>query len=406
MGLTVVPSINLYWSKDPMFNNKFISSVMTRDRFLLLLKFIHFENNEHANTENRLYKIDRLINLLLERYKNALQPGRILVIDESMIPFRGRLKFKQYIPNKTHKYGVKLYKLCTSNGYTYNLKVYTGKGDTNQTLGHSQTIVLKLLEVVDEKEGRILYADNFYSSVGLARKLYDMKMLYCGTLRINRKGVPKDFAKKVKKGDVFGLENNGIKVIKWVDKRPVLMITTDPTHDNTLISIGRLNRNSEEICKPKCVIDYNKAKKGVDYSDQMSSYHTVIRKSMKWYRKVIFEILLGTSVVNAWILYNMISETKLGITEFRRELAENLIEDKSETATNYGQPPKKRAHTLKKPEGPGRKRRKNCKGCYQELRKTLSSKEADKRVRKVISYCNDCPGMPGYCLNCFNLYHS
>ncbi|CAH1973228.1 unnamed protein product [Acanthoscelides obtectus] len=82
---------------------------------------------------------------------------RVLVIDESMVPFRGRLSFRQYVPNKTHRYGVKLYKLCTSSGYTYNLKVYTGKGDTQPELGHAQSIVLKLLEDVNKKKGRILY---------------------------------------------------------------------------------------------------------------------------------------------------------------------------------------------------------------------------------------------------------
>ena len=44
-----------------------------------------------------------------------------------MIPWRGRLSFCQYIPGKVHKYGVKLYKLCTVKGYTWNLKVYCGK---------------------------------------------------------------------------------------------------------------------------------------------------------------------------------------------------------------------------------------------------------------------------------------
>ncbi|CAH2002927.1 unnamed protein product [Acanthoscelides obtectus] len=39
----------------------------------------------------------------------------------------GRLILKQYIPQKTHKYGIKLFKLCCDNGYTWNLKIYAGK---------------------------------------------------------------------------------------------------------------------------------------------------------------------------------------------------------------------------------------------------------------------------------------
>lgn len=41
MGLVQLPKINLYWSKDPLYHNKFISSVITRDRFLLIFKCWH-----------------------------------------------------------------------------------------------------------------------------------------------------------------------------------------------------------------------------------------------------------------------------------------------------------------------------------------------------------------------------
>lgn len=30
-----------------------------------------------------------------------------MAVDETMVPLRGRLEFKQYIPGKAHKYGIK-----------------------------------------------------------------------------------------------------------------------------------------------------------------------------------------------------------------------------------------------------------------------------------------------------------
>ncbi|KAI4454280.1 piggybac transposable element-derived protein 4 [Holotrichia oblita] len=137
--------------------------------------------------------------------------------------------------------------------------------------------------------------------------------------------MPKEITnKKLKKGEVIGKENNGVKVIKWVHKRPVL-ISSDPNHSATLVSTEKQKRNGDEIFKPRCVIDYNNAKKGVDYSDQMSSYHTSVRKSLKWYRKVVFQLILGTTVVNAWVIYNIIAPLKMGILEFRKQLAEQLV---------------------------------------------------------------------------------
>ena len=42
-----------------------------------------------------------------------------------------------------------------------------------------------------------------------------------------------------------------------------------------------------------------KEKCGIDYSDQMVSYATTIRKGNKWYRKLSIQLLLKISVVNA-----------------------------------------------------------------------------------------------------------
>lgn len=67
--------------------------------------------------------------------------------------------------------------------------------------------------------------------------------------------------------------------------------------------------------------------------------------------------------------------------------------------------PRRTLHILMKPEGPGSKPRKKCRECYKKLRLTMSSKEADNKVRKVITYCNDCKNKPGMCLNCFNSFH-
>lgn len=80
----------------------------------------------------------------------------------------------------------------------------------------------------------------------------------------------------------------------------------------------------------------------------------------------MFELLLGTSVINSWIVFNMVSQTKLGIMQFRRQLAKELIyqpvEDREQPTPMQTAPTRKRPHTFIKPEGPGRKKRKPCTG--------------------------------------------
>lgn len=354
MGLNQLPSINFYWSKDPMFKNEFITTTMRRDRFLIILRYVYFCNNEEPvldTTDKLYYKIGKPLEMLNEQFKLILTPGRILVIDDSIIPFKGRFTMRQYIPNI---YGIKMYKLCTEDGYTNNIAVYTGKNMQVLEQNHSTTIVYELLESIENKEGHYLIADNFYSDLSLAKELFDQKILYCGTLRPNHKRIPLDFERKMKKGEIFGKQNDCVKIIKWMDKRPVLMLTTDPTHKGTLEDTEK----GDIIAKPQCVIQYNEAKNGIDYSNQ--SYNSVLHKALKWYQKLMFELLFGTCVVNSWIIFNKLLAKKMSITQFRKTLAVQLADTSKTDNESFTQ--KRTLHTVIKPSGTGRNKRKASKG--------------------------------------------
>lgn len=190
--------------------------------------------------------------MLLNRFQTILKPGKFLIIDESMIPWRGRLKFraKQNIKNKTHKYGVKLYKLCTPEGYTFNLLVYTGKGESGREKDHGQKTVMKLIKDLTNT-GRLVITDNFYNSVNLAEELIQNKTFICGTLRPNRRGLSKCvISTKLKKGDIVGKMNaNGVRVMKWFEKRPVYTISTYRQHSATIIDTGKKKKVTEEVIK-------------------------------------------------------------------------------------------------------------------------------------------------------------
>ncbi|GBP91137.1 PiggyBac transposable element-derived protein 4 [Eumeta japonica] len=74
-------------------------------------------------------------------------PEADLSIDESMVLWRGRLVFRQYIKNKKHKYGVKLYELCESSGIVMKIRVYKGKSERPPPgVLHSTEVILNLME--------------------------------------------------------------------------------------------------------------------------------------------------------------------------------------------------------------------------------------------------------------------
>ncbi|KAI8441378.1 hypothetical protein MSG28_014993 [Choristoneura fumiferana] len=299
---------------------------MKRDRFLLLLKFWHFSDPRGTD---KLSKINDVYLMMLNRFQTILRPGKTLVIDESMVPWRGRLQFRQYIKNKSHKYGVKLYKLCTPEGYTYNLLIYTGKGENGRELDHGQKTVMRLMKDL-LNEGRLVITDNFYNSIGLAEELMQNKTFLCGTLRPNRRGLPKRIiSTKLKKGEVVGKMNRkGVRILKWHDKRPVYMISTCRQHNATIVDTGKRRKvTGEHIKKPECVVTYNDNKKGIDYSDQMSSYYTPLQRGLKWFRKVMMELLFGTALVNSWVVFNMQREIKMPKKIFLESVIEGFTKN-------------------------------------------------------------------------------
>ena len=175
MGLVQTPLVTC-WSTDPIYNFPFPRSRMSRNRFELLLSNIHFANNETIEESSRLGKVLPLLNILTDNYQKVFSPGEDIVVDETMVPWRGRLIFRQYIPTKSHKYGIKLFKLCSTEGYTWSAKIYSGRDTSGKKqVGIAENVCIELADKL-LNEGRTLFVDNFYTSYELAVKFLKFKM--------------------------------------------------------------------------------------------------------------------------------------------------------------------------------------------------------------------------------------
>ena len=201
MGICRKPTISDYWSTNPMYKQPFVPSIMSKNKFELINRFIHF-CPENPRDPDGMRKV-RLLQVNLERNWNlARKPGEILVIDETQLAWRGRLSFRQYNPGKTHKYGIKIYKLCDPESYVYAAEVYTGakrnegsRGKSTEENTHCTQIVLDLAkDYLDE--GRTVVTDNFYTSWSLGKQLLEKKTHLVGTIRKKRKGNPTAVFKK------------------------------------------------------------------------------------------------------------------------------------------------------------------------------------------------------------------
>lgn len=402
MGIVRLPSLAEYWSNDELFNLQFPRKVMSRNRFEILLRMIHFADNSADHNNGKLYKINPLVEMLVQSFKSLYIPEEYVCVDETLLPFRGRLGFRQFIKNKRHKYGVKLFKLCSGSGYTYNLSIYAGKNVDNRKTTPFDVVVLLTNDLL--QEGRTVVTDNWYTSIQLANKMLDAETHLIGTVRKNRKGIPKEvITKKLKQGELYAKQNErGITVLKWKDTRDVLMLSTK--HDDKMVE--KEGRRGVKR-KPEVVCDYNKGKGSVDLSDQMGAYSNPLRKSLKWYRKVAFELLLTTCMVNAYLLYKEVRGLNITITDFKKSVVKHLASSSESDNTEQNiQRKRRRQHTFAQhEEGNMHKRRKMCKNCYKKNSNEHGRSYATNRTKKVDTYCMDCNNKPSLCLECFNSIH-
>lgn len=159
------------WSTGDILHVPIFSKIMARDRFFVILKFLHFSPNEQQQKDDRMFKIRPVFDSLRIKFQQIFTPFQNLSIDESLLLFKGRLSFHQYSKTKRARFGIKFFKLCDSvTGYVYDLILYLGaKTETpdQYKIGKSGAVVITLMDPLFFK-GYNVFVDNWYSSPTLA----------------------------------------------------------------------------------------------------------------------------------------------------------------------------------------------------------------------------------------------
>ncbi|GFR29996.1 piggyBac transposable element-derived protein 4 [Trichonephila clavata] len=345
MGHIEKDSIQDYWTTNYLVETPFFREVMPRDRFLMILKFLHFSDNSlkesrDSPTYDRLWKIRKIFDSFNRTFKEVYDPTENVSFDEVIIKFKGRIHFKQYIPKKRKQWGLKMYKIADATGYTYDMRVYLGK-DKKENLSTSATynVVNAMTDCIKGK-GHKVFMDSFFSSPELYRDLLkEKKINSCGTVRPNRKHFPKNLAPcKMKQGDLAVKFCNGMTAMCWKDKRQVYMLTNMHSPRNEFIiderkrfkkkidgHVSESEKDQLSTTKPKIVADYNKHMGYVDLGDRMASTYTFARRTRKWTKKLFFS-LIDIAVLNAFLLLKSCqTSSKFSLKEFRMNLITSLI---------------------------------------------------------------------------------
>ena len=113
-------------------------TVMSRNRFDEIWRYLNLSDNAAADGSENLYKLRWFTNLLNDTFMTVYVPDGHFTLDESMINFKRCLQFRQYMPVKPIKWGVKVWTLAErTTGYMSLFQVYTGRDGNDQELGLS-----------------------------------------------------------------------------------------------------------------------------------------------------------------------------------------------------------------------------------------------------------------------------
>jgi hypothetical protein len=317
-------SLAEYWSKDKLLRSDIFGELMTRDRYFQLLQMLYF-TDDVGHTSDRLYKIRNVVEILRKAFNESFQPYQRLCVDESLLLYKGRLSFKQYIPSKRNRFGIKSFILSDcETGFVQDLIIYAGSStivdSENPDIGKSGAIVEALMKPHLGK-GHTLYVDNWYASPALFKFLHNNGTNACETVTKRRKGMP-NIDERLKKGEAVFKSSHNLLVLKWMDKKEVYMISTMHTAEFKTV----IRRGGERIIwKPVCVLDYNNSMGAVDKADMVISTVNSTRKSSKWYRKFFFH-LMDICVWNAYCLYKHKMKQRISMARFQLNLIREILE--------------------------------------------------------------------------------
>lgn len=409
-GIHKIPSYRQYWSKDPLLHVSCIADVMSRNRYEEICRYLHLTDSTKAIPRGQpgfdaLYKLRPLIDCILTASEQYYYPGTALSFDEAMVPFTGRLYFKQYIKGKPNPWGVKVW-CCAdpSSGYLCNFRFYTGKEDYPPEKGLGHHVVWSLGQRFLDRNHHF-YFDNFFSSIQLSYDLLQRSTYSCGTIRTNRKHWPVEFRKIVlANGEVRFRQSGNLLATVWKDKRQIALVSTNSSATTDTVQ-RRAKGGPIEKTIPNAVSNYNTNMGGVDLNDQLRSYYTIGRKSVKWWRCCFF-YLLEVAVLNSYIIYKNTprpaGEKVLDHFQFHLEVARSFMTVSLRKRSVSSIPSVQGMVACdfdkhKRVRLPGRK--KQCFNCRSEDRRT----ESGKRPETVFgcSLCNThlCDEM------CFGRFH-
>jgi hypothetical protein len=389
MGVVSMSQYHMYWAKESRF--PLIADVMSRNRFETIRRYLHFNDNANAKSRDdpahdKLYKIRPLIDGLRLNL-NCIPPEEHQSIDEQIIPFKGRSFLKQYIKNKPHKWGFKVFTRAGVSGIMYDFELYVGKGTCEDYgLGFSSDIVMMLCANLPEDLNYKIYFDNWFTSIPLLDALKKRGLWATGTIRADRtKKCPLETEKNLKRSGRGSMDwrvetNSEVICVRWFDSKAIQLVSTfcgiEPM--DKCKRWNQKEKSSVEVQRPNIVQEYNQNMggehnfdyieytlsiifrkvcanvfffffSGVDLADMLIELYRIPLRAKRYYMRIV-SWCLNVAVTNGWLLYRRHqgqrnASVERTLIQFQCDIAAGLTLAGKSSAKKRGRPSESPAST-------------------------------------------------------------
>lgn len=350
-------------------------ATMSLETFHMISRVIRFDNRDTRagrRERDKLAAIRDVWDKWVEILPLLYNPGPHVTVDERLVPFRGRCPFRQYMPSKPAKYGIKIWAACDAkSSYAWNLQVYTGKppgGAPEKNQG-----MRVVLEMTEGLQGHNITCDNFFTSYRLGDALQERKLTMLGTVRKNKPELPSEILK---------MQGRPLHSSKFAFTEKTTLVSYCPKRNKNVLVMSTMHKDASlstrEDMKPQMILDYNATKGGVDNLDKVTATYSCQRKTARW-PLVVFYNIVDVSAYNAYVLWIEINQQWNASKLYRRrlfleELGKALVTPKIQNRARPARAPAAAAVITKvqgrasdqptmDPSDTGAKKRKRCQVC-------------------------------------------
>ena len=126
LGHIVKDTLHDWWSRLKQMHTPFYGETMTGDRFLHILRFLHFADNswrpEPGGEYDRLWKIKTMFDTLNHAYPKFYNPSEHFAVDEVLVKYQGMVNLGSTFPRKGNVLASKFTNCVTNQSIRMTLK--------------------------------------------------------------------------------------------------------------------------------------------------------------------------------------------------------------------------------------------------------------------------------------------